>query len=102
MFVVNHIDATQFINLSLSIILFAMSIQVYRRVPVVRGFSIAMTLIAVVSVVFYIVVILTLLDEVTPEIASFLSGIRSAFSYTLMCGICWMWLRLYREHSPHD
>ncbi len=98
----NHIDATQFINLALSFALLFLSISVYRRAPMVRGFSIAMMLIAVVSVVFYIVVIVTLLDEATPEISAFLSGVRSVFTYTVMCGICVMWLKLYKEHSSHE
>jgi hypothetical protein len=66
-------------------------------VPVVRGFSIAVLLIALVSVVFYVVVLLTALNRVSPEFADLLSGMRSAFIYTILIGFGWTWLKLYRD-----
>lgn len=95
----NHFDVTQFVVLALSVTLFDMSFIAYRRAPAVRGFALAMMLIGFVSVLFYTVVIVSPVDELYPDMIAFASGIRSAFVYTVLIGIVWMWIKFYNEHK---
>jgi hypothetical protein len=95
----NHLDLTQYINLVLSSILLAIMVVNYFKVPSVKGFALGVALIALSSIVFYVVVIITTLDESSPVVAAIVSGIRSAFTYTMMIGIGIMWLKLGRENK---
>jgi hypothetical protein len=97
----NHLDVTQFVVLGLSLVLSALSLRAYRQSPTVRGFALSLFCIGLISVVFYLVVIMTPVDELYPDIVAFASGIRSAFVYTVLCGVAWMWVRFYNGH-PHE
>jgi hypothetical protein len=89
------VEVALIINLALASIMFVVMVAVLRRVPSVRGFAIAMLLIALVSIIFYVVVLLTTLNRLSPDLADLLSGMRSAFIYTILIGIGITWLKLY-------
>jgi hypothetical protein len=95
----NHLDVTQFVVLGLSLVLSVLSLRAYRRSPSMRGFALSLFCIGLISVAFYLVVIMTQIDELYPDIVAFASGIRSAFVYTVLCGVAWMWVRFYNEKS---
>lgn len=91
----NIVTLDQIISLSVSIALLFLSIGVIRHVPAMRGFGIAILMIACASVAFYLVAILTTVNESDRVLFSVISGIRSIFTYTVLCGVCVMWLKLY-------
>ena len=96
---IDSVDVALVINLTLAIILLAVMSAVYFRSPAVRGFALAMIFIALVSVAFYVVVILTTLNRMSPDLADLLSGMRSAFIYTILIGVGITWLKLYRDRA---
>lgn len=90
----NVVTLDQLVNLCLLSALLVLSLAVKRHVPESKGFALAVISIAIVNLFFYAVVILTSINEADRVLFAMISGVRSAFTYTVLCGMCVMWLKL--------
>jgi hypothetical protein len=93
----NQIDLPQIFNFALSVTLLYLAVRVFQLVPSVKGFALAMIFIAAISVVFYLLVIMSDINENNAALTQFLSAVRSFSTYTMLCGMCVMWLKLRPE-----
>lgn len=91
----NIVTPDQVIALGVSVALMFLSIGVIRHVAAMRGFGIAIFFVSIASVAFYLIAILTTVNESDRVLFAFISGLRSIFTYTVLCGVCVMWLKLY-------
>jgi hypothetical protein len=90
----NVVTIDQLINLCLLSAMLVLAIGVKRHVPSAKGFALAVISIAFVNLFFYVVIVLTSINEADRILFAIVSGIRSAFTYTVMCIMCIMWLKL--------
>lgn len=91
----NVVTVDQIVNIILCAVLLILSLGVVKYVKVVRGFGIAFTFIAAIGLLFYLVAITTTINECDRALYSVISGFRSIFTYTVLCGVCVMFLKLF-------
>lgn len=97
--ILNLVTADQISNMIISIALLILSLMALHFAPQLRGFGLIFCLIAIVNIGFYCIVIFTNINEAHQQAFDIISGIRTAFTLTALCGACAILVLLYGKRK---